>query len=202
MNRSTPKTSCHTLFLLLPAALLCYAACTMHPREANAASERGEDTTRKEARLVFAGDLMQHMPQVRAAQRGNGHFDYSECFRYVKPLFEQADYAILNFETTLTPTTDYHGFPTFRSPGAVADALRDIGIDAVVLAITISATTDAQGSSIQPSALIHSESCTRELLSTVAGYVQSIHCCSVLGDYASHSSTTRTTRMVYLCPKA
>lgn len=134
MNRSTPKTSCHILFLLLPAALLCYAACTMHPREANAASERREDTTRKEARLVFAGDLMQHMPQVRAAQRGNGHFDYSECFRYVKPLFEQADYAILNFETTLTPTTDYHGFPTFRSPGAVADALRDIGIDAVVLA--------------------------------------------------------------------
>ena len=73
---------------------------------------------------MFAGDLMQHMPQVRAAQKGNGRFDYSECFRYVKPLFEQADYAILNFETTLTPKTDYHGFPTFRSPGDRLDNLQ------------------------------------------------------------------------------
>jgi len=110
----------------------------MHPREgqsgAGGLSSSASDTVSKEARLVFAGDLMQHMPQVRAAQRGNGRFDYSECFRYVKPLFEQADFAILNFETTLTPKTDYHGFPTFRSPGAVADALRDIGIDAVMFA--------------------------------------------------------------------
>ena len=33
------------------------------------------------ARLVFAGDLMQHMPQVRAARRTDGTFDYSETFR-------------------------------------------------------------------------------------------------------------------------
>ena len=108
----------------------------MHPREGQSGEldSSASDTVRREARLVFAGDLMQHMPQVRAAQRPNGRFDYSESFRYVKPLFEQADYAILNFETTLTPTTDYHGYPTFRSPGAVADALRDIGIDAVMFA--------------------------------------------------------------------
>ena len=131
------KISLLHLYSITTVLVVCIA-CTMHPQ--GGASEEGElkegaqDTVRKEARLVFAGDLMQHMPQVRAAQRANGHFDYSESFRYVKPLFEQADYAILNFETTLTPTTNYHGFPTFRSPGAVADALRDIGIDAVMLA--------------------------------------------------------------------
>ena len=38
------------------------------------------------ARLVFAGDLMQHMPQVRAARRPDGTFDYSETFSYVKPI--------------------------------------------------------------------------------------------------------------------
>lgn len=108
----------------------------MHPRDGQSDADGIDtpDTVRRVARLVFAGDLMQHMPQVRAAQRANGRFDYSESFRYVKPFFEQADYAILNFETTLTPTTDYHGYPTFRSPGAVADALRDIGIDAVMFA--------------------------------------------------------------------
>ena len=125
----------HRLYWLAVALLFCIA-CTMHPREGQSGEldSSASDTVRREARLVFAGDLMQHMPQVRAAQRPNGRFDYSESFRYVKPLFEQADYAILNFETTLTPTTDYHGYPTFRSPGAVADALRDIGIDAVMFA--------------------------------------------------------------------
>lgn len=119
------------------AFLLLCVACTMHSRDgqSGAGEPNGNpDTTRKEERLVFGGDLMQHMPQVRAAQRSDGRFDYSESFRCVKSLFEQADYAILNVETTLTPTTDYHGFPMFRSPGAVADALRDIGIDAVVMA--------------------------------------------------------------------
>lgn len=86
------------------------------------------------ARLVFAGDLMQHMPQVRAARRSDGTFDYSETFRYVKPIFEEADFAMLNFETTLTPTSRYTGYPMFRSPAQLADALHDIGMDAVVMA--------------------------------------------------------------------
>ena len=86
------------------------------------------------ARLVFAGDLMQHMPQVRAARRPDGTFDYSETFRYVKPIFEEADFAMLNFETTLTPTSRYTGYPMFRSPAQLADALHDIGMDAVVMA--------------------------------------------------------------------
>lgn len=88
----------------------------------------------RQARLVFAGDLMQHMPQVRAACRPDGTFDYSETFRYVKPIFEEADFAMLNFETTLTPTSRYTGYPMFRSPAQLADAIRDIGIDAVVMA--------------------------------------------------------------------
>ena len=67
------------------------------------------------ARLVFAGDLMQHMPQVRAARRTDGTFDYSETFRYVKPILQEADFAMLNFETTLTPASRYTGYPMFRS---------------------------------------------------------------------------------------
>ena len=50
----------------------------MHPREGQSGEldSSASDTVRREARLVFAGDLMQHMPQVRAAQRQNGVFDY------------------------------------------------------------------------------------------------------------------------------
>ncbi|MDR3269455.1 MAG: CapA family protein [Tannerella sp.] len=85
-------------------------------------------------RLVFAGDLMQHLPQVTAARNGEHELDYTESFRYVKPVFQEADLAILNLETTLTPSTFYTGFPRFRSPAKLADVLQDMGIDVAVLA--------------------------------------------------------------------
>lgn len=123
--------------LTLAAAVTGYVTWNVLNQEKNHASP--DDVVQhvdepQQARLVFAGDLMQHMPQVRAARRSNGTFDYSETFRYVKPIFEEADFAMLNFETTLTPTSRYTGYPMFRSPAQLADAIRDIGIDAVVMA--------------------------------------------------------------------
>lgn len=128
--------------ILIPALTLAAAATgyvvwhTLNGEKSHASSDGvvQQVDEPQQARLVFAGDLMQHMPQVRAARRPNGTFDYSETFRYVKPIFEEADFAMLNFETTLTPTSRYTGYPMFRSPAQLADAIRDIGIDAVVMA--------------------------------------------------------------------
>jgi poly-gamma-glutamate synthesis protein (capsule biosynthesis protein) len=86
------------------------------------------------ARLVFAGDLMQHLPQVSTARNNEGYHDYTESFRHVKPIFEDADLAILNLETTLTNAARYTGYPRFRSPASLAGALQDMGIDVAVLA--------------------------------------------------------------------
>jgi poly-gamma-glutamate synthesis protein (capsule biosynthesis protein) len=85
-------------------------------------------------RLVFAGDLMQHLPQVIAALNSEHDHDYTESFQYVKPIFQEADMAILNLETTLTPSTLYSGYPLFRSPAKLANMLQDMGIDVAVLA--------------------------------------------------------------------
>lgn len=41
---------------------------------------------------------------------------------------------IVNLETTLTHRPPYTGYPCFRSPAALADALRDAGVDVAVLA--------------------------------------------------------------------
>ena len=111
---------------------IAFAACT--PKSKSSHTEETISVQTKQARLVFAGDLMQHLPQVYAARSDTGGFDYSESFRYVKNIFEEADIAILNFETTLTPYARYTGYPLFRSPAQLADALQDIGIDAVALA--------------------------------------------------------------------
>lgn len=85
-------------------------------------------------RLVFGGDLMQHMPQVHAARTEDGGYDYSRSMEYVTPMFQSADMAILNLETTITTTGRYSGYPCFASPVAVVDELSDMGIDIALLA--------------------------------------------------------------------
>ncbi len=85
------------------------------------------------ARLVFGGDVMQHLPQVTAARRGEG-FDYSEVFAALVPRFRRADLVVLNLETTLTRSDCYTGYPMFRSPTALADAMRAAHTDVAVLA--------------------------------------------------------------------
>lgn len=82
------------------------------------------------ARLFFAGDAMQHSPQITAAARaagGRGH-DYSECFTLIAPAVKAADYAVVNFEVTLGGEP-YTGYPCFSAPVEYAAALRNAGFD-------------------------------------------------------------------------
>ena len=88
----------------------------------------------RRARIVAAGDLMQHSPQISAALRQDGRYDYSRSFQYVAPYFQNADLAIVNLETTLSHEGPYTGYPAFCSPAAVADAMRDMNIDVVAMA--------------------------------------------------------------------
>lgn len=82
------------------------------------------------ATLAFCGDAMSHMPMTRDAYNESaGAYDYGPMLRFVKPLVEQADYAVVNLETTFAGGPNYSGFPTFNSPDALGTALRDAGFD-------------------------------------------------------------------------
>lgn len=86
-------------------------------------------------RLIFTGDIMGHTPQISSAEKvKNREYDYKPCFQYVKPLLEQADLAIGNLELTLPGKPPYTGYPMFRSPDALASALKDAGFDILVTA--------------------------------------------------------------------
>jgi poly-gamma-glutamate synthesis protein (capsule biosynthesis protein) len=85
------------------------------------------------ARLVFVGDVMSHSPQVAAARTPAG-YDYTGVFRYFRPVFEGADIAVANLETTLRTTPPYTGYPSFAAPVELAFALREAGIDIVTTA--------------------------------------------------------------------
>lgn len=94
----------------------------------------GVELPPKRARLVVAGDLMQHTPQLTAARQADGSYDYSESSKYVAQYFRDADLAVVNLETTLSRGGEYTGYPAFCSPAEVADAMVDMGVDVALLA--------------------------------------------------------------------
>ncbi|MCW3804985.1 CapA family protein [Plebeiibacterium marinum] len=84
--------------------------------------------------LVFIGDVMGHDTQINSAYNPEtGEYDYQNCFKYVSNIFEDADFAIANLEVTLAGPP-FKGYPQFSSPDALAVALQDAGVDAVVTA--------------------------------------------------------------------
>ena len=79
--------------------------------------------------LLFAGDIMGHDKQIEAAYNDSAKtYDYTDCFRYVKPYVEAADYAVANLEVTLAGPP-FKGYPQFSSPDALAEAVKDCGFD-------------------------------------------------------------------------
>ncbi|MDR2356424.1 MAG: CapA family protein [Clostridiales Family XIII bacterium] len=81
-------------------------------------------------RILCAGDVMVHAPQLAAQRDGAGGYDFGNNFAYVKEYVSEADLALCNLETTLGGEP-YTGYPTFSSPDSLADAIADAGFDAV-----------------------------------------------------------------------
>ena len=80
--------------------------------------------------LAVVGDIVMHMPQVEAARLPGGGYDFKDVFKEVKAIIAQADIAMCNFETTIsTPQRGYTGYPCFKSPEAILEALKDAGFD-------------------------------------------------------------------------
>lgn len=83
--------------------------------------------------VLFAGDIMQHTPQIAAARVNDSTYDYSPVFKYVKPIIEQHDLSIANLEVTLAGAP-YTGYPQFSAPDQLAVAAKDAGFDVLCTA--------------------------------------------------------------------
>ncbi len=84
--------------------------------------------------LLFVGDIMGHETQITSAYNDSTKtYDYSECFRYVKPVISKADLAFANLEVTLAGKP-FLGYPQFSSPDELAIAIKNAGFDVLVTA--------------------------------------------------------------------
>lgn len=91
--------------------------------------------TSRPVRLLFVGDIMVHKEQLLAAQTSHqDKYDFQDQFRFIKS-FLKGDLLIGNFETVLAgPLPGYSGYPSFNTPDTLADALKDVGFDVLLLA--------------------------------------------------------------------
>lgn len=123
--------------LLALALLLLLTGCGSAPStqaDASEPPEASEPVVQPNivSTLAVCGDAMSHMPQTRDAYDSQaGAYDYKPMIRFAKPWIEQADYAVVNLETTFAGGPDYSGFPAFNTPDALGDALKDAGFELV-----------------------------------------------------------------------
>ena len=131
--------------ILTMAMAMMTMACNGQDAKANS---NGEDSAKAdsatELTILFAGDLMQHEAQIKAAMQADGTYSYEGVFDYVKPKIEQADLAIANFEVTLGGKP-YKGYPQFCAPDEYLDAAVKAGFDVLVTANNHSVDTYGRG---------------------------------------------------------
>lgn len=84
--------------------------------------------------LSFSGDVIQHMPQLAAARNDDGSYDFSRTFAYIDTIWRSVDYAVVNYETTVSANGKYTGYPFFSAPDDVASALYKAGVRVAALA--------------------------------------------------------------------
>lgn len=83
--------------------------------------------------ISCVGDVMVHSTQFKAQYDADTDtYQFDNNFQYVKDYISAADLALLNLETTLSGPP-YAGYPAFRSPDSLADALDRAGFDVALL---------------------------------------------------------------------
>jgi poly-gamma-glutamate synthesis protein (capsule biosynthesis protein) len=81
--------------------------------------------------VAATGDLLIHEPLFKRARRNGGgrRYDFRPMLRPIKPVIEGADLALCHLETPLFYGAP-RGYPSFRTPVALAPAIRATGFDA------------------------------------------------------------------------
>jgi poly-gamma-glutamate capsule biosynthesis protein CapA/YwtB (metallophosphatase superfamily) len=98
------------------------------------AKSQGQQTSGDKISLLFIGDIMGHDEQIWSAENRETHtYNYDDVFKYIKPVINEADIAIANFEVTLAGSP-YMGYPQFSSPAELSVACKNAGIDYLVTA--------------------------------------------------------------------
>ncbi|MFR9800531.1 CapA family protein [Streptomyces sp. MS06] len=125
----------HQVALALTAVLAAAAACQAHDHEQRPPAGSGRPApTASAARgftLVATGEVLPHTSVIDRARfdAGGGGYDFRPMLAGAGPLVSRADLALCHMETVYGANGNYSGYPTFKSPPQIAQALAATGYD-------------------------------------------------------------------------
>ena len=123
--------------------LFVFLTSSCHSQEIAKKIVIAPDTLR--LRIIFAGDMMGHMPVVNAAYVDSlKAYDYTQFLEYVKPYTSAVDLGVVNLEVPLAGPP-YSGYPEFSSPDALIDGLKSNGFGVFITANNHSLDRGKQG---------------------------------------------------------
>ena len=87
------------------------------------------------ATILSGGDIILHSPFLSSNKykQSDGTYNFHDMFRFIKEDYAEADFTVLNLESTINDT-EYSGYPIFRSPASIVTALKDSSVDMCLIA--------------------------------------------------------------------
>ncbi|WP_416986489.1 CapA family protein [Streptomyces sp. T028] len=123
----------HAVALAVTALLAAGAACQAHEREQRLPQRPGPPaaSAARGFTLVASGDVLPHSSVIERAQFDSGGtgYDFRPMFEDIKPVVSRSDLALCHMETVYGANGVYSGYPVFRSPPEIAQALAATGYD-------------------------------------------------------------------------
>jgi poly-gamma-glutamate capsule biosynthesis protein CapA/YwtB (metallophosphatase superfamily) len=142
------KPSKFPKILLIPVTAVAVLIVTLNVRNAmHVAESRQSEAARRPvptqepqeytpvtATILSTGDFLPHGHLLASCQTADG-YDFNPCFDLVREKIQSVDYAVCDFEFTLTDGSQgYQTYPLFWSPYETVDAVKNAGFDGIVLA--------------------------------------------------------------------
>ncbi len=123
---SRPTTTALAVVLLAAATAACQAGQPPDPTGRHAAPPATGGFT-----LVASGDVLPHASIIERAHTdaGGSGYDFRPMLAGIAPVVSRADLALCHMETVYGADGDYTGYPAFKSPPEIAQALADTGYD-------------------------------------------------------------------------
>jgi poly-gamma-glutamate capsule biosynthesis protein CapA/YwtB (metallophosphatase superfamily) len=124
--RSRPTTRGLAVALLVTATAACQGGQPPGATGRPAAPPPARGFT-----LVASGDVLPHdsiIARANADAGGTG-YDFRPMLAKIAPVVSRADLALCHMETVYGADGDYSGYPAFKSPPQIAQALADTGYD-------------------------------------------------------------------------
>ncbi|GAA3870986.1 CapA family protein [Streptomyces lacrimifluminis] len=124
--RSLPATRGLAVALLVAATAACQGGQPPGPTGRPAAPPPARGFT-----LVASGDVLPHDSVIARANAdaGGTGYDFRPMLAGITPVVSRADLALCHMETVYGADGDYSGYPAFKSPPQIAQALADTGYD-------------------------------------------------------------------------